>query len=206
VAGVLVLLGGLIQINPIWLWGPFHTYSSTNGAQPDWYLGWLIGALRLMPGFDVTIGDYTLVPNAFWGGAGLPLLVFGLLFAWPWLERRMNGDAGYHNLLDRPRDAPLRTALGIGVLTAVFVVFLAGSSDRVDVLFGLRYSLQIWIYRVLFFVGPILAAMIAHRVCVELRRGETVQLDRKRAELEARAAAAPATGEARAPDRPETGG
>ena len=69
VAGVLVLLGGLVQINPIWLWGPFHTYSSTNGAQPDWYLGWLIGALRLMPGFDVTIGDYTLVPNAFWGGA-----------------------------------------------------------------------------------------------------------------------------------------
>ena len=67
VAGILVLLGGLIQINPIWLWGPFHTYSSTNGAQPDWYLGWLIGALRLMPGFDVTIGDYTLVPNAFWG-------------------------------------------------------------------------------------------------------------------------------------------
>ena len=81
VAGVLVLLGGLVQINPIWLWGPFHTYSSTNGAQPDWYLGWLIGALRLMPGFDVTIGGYTLVPNAFWGGAALPLLVFGLLYA-----------------------------------------------------------------------------------------------------------------------------
>ena len=72
VAGVLVLLGGLVQINPIWLWGPFHTYSSTNGAQPDWYLGWLIGALRLMPGLDSTIGDYTLVPNPFWGGVALP--------------------------------------------------------------------------------------------------------------------------------------
>src|SRR5581483_12099626 len=69
VAGVLFLLGGLAQINPIWLWGPYHTYSSTNGAQPDWYLGWLIGGLRLVPSFDVTIGRYTLVPNAFWGGA-----------------------------------------------------------------------------------------------------------------------------------------
>ena len=73
VAGVLVLLGGLVQINPIWLWGPYHTYLSTNGAQPDWYLGWLIGALRLMPGFDLVIGDYTLVPNPFWGGAAFPL-------------------------------------------------------------------------------------------------------------------------------------
>jgi ubiquinol-cytochrome c reductase cytochrome b subunit len=190
VAGILVLLGGLIQINPIWLWGPFHTYSSTNGAQPDWYLGWLIGALRLTPGFDVTIGDYTLVPNAFWGGAALPLLVFGLLFIWPWLERRTSGDAASHNLLDRPRDAPLRTAIGVGVVTAVVVVFLAGSSDRVDVLFGLSYGLQIQIYRVLFFVGPILAAVIAHRVCSELRRGETVGIDAKRAELEARADAA----------------
>ena len=68
-----MLLGGLVQINPIWLWGPFHTYVSTNGAQPDWYLGWLIGALRLMPASTVTIGHYTLVPNPFWGGVLFPL-------------------------------------------------------------------------------------------------------------------------------------
>src|SRR4051812_19827752 len=125
VAGVLVLLGGLVQINPIWLWGPFHVASSTNGAQPDWYLGWLIGALRLVPGFDVTIGDYTLVPKPFWGGAFLPLLVFGLLYLWPWLERFVSRDRASHNLLDRPRDAPVRTSIGVGVLTAVLVVFLA---------------------------------------------------------------------------------
>jgi ubiquinol-cytochrome c reductase cytochrome b subunit len=93
VAGVLFLLGGLVQINPIWLWGPYHTYISTNGAQPDWYLGWLIGALRLVPGFDLTIGHYTLVPNPFWGGALLPTLVFIFLYLWPWLERRFSGDS-----------------------------------------------------------------------------------------------------------------
>ena len=107
VAGVLFLLGGLVQINPIWLWGPYHTYASTNGAQPDWYLGWLIGGLRLMPGFDVVIGKYTLIPNAFWGGALFPLLVFGFLYFWPWVERRFTRDTAFHNLLDRPRDAPV---------------------------------------------------------------------------------------------------
>ena len=115
------LLGGLVQINPIWLWGPYHTYLSTNGAQPDWYLGWLIGGLRLVPGFDLVIGDYTVVPNPFWGGAAFPLVVFGFLYLWPWLERKLTGDYAYHNLLDRPREAPLRTAVGWALLTWVFL-------------------------------------------------------------------------------------
>ena len=106
VAAVLFLVGGLVQINPIWEWGPYHTAAGTNGAQPDCYLGWLIGALRLVPSFDVTIGNYTLVPNPFWGGAAFPLLVFLLLLLWLALERRAGGDRRFHNLLDRPRDAP----------------------------------------------------------------------------------------------------
>ena len=189
VVAVLFLLGGLVQINPIWLWGPYHTYSATNGAQPDWYLGWLIGALRIVPGFDVVIGNYTLVPNPFWGGALLPLVFFGFLYLWPWLERRFLGERGYHNLLDRPRDAPLRTAIGYAVATEVFLVFLAGSADRVDVLFGLPYIPQIWAYRVLVIVGPFIAALLAYRVCVELQRGERVERERSRAELAARSRA-----------------
>jgi quinol---cytochrome-c reductase cytochrome b subunit len=185
-AGVLFLLGGLVQINPIWLWGPFHTYSSTNGAQPDWYLGWLIGALRITPGFDLTIGGYTLVPNPFWGGALLPLVFFGFLYLWPVLERRFTHDHAYHNLLDRPRDAPLRTAIGMGVLTCVFLVFLAGSADRADVMFGLPYMSQIWGYRILVWLGPIVAGLLSYRVCIELQRGERVEHERKRAEQLAR--------------------
>ncbi len=178
VAAILVLLGGLVQINPIWLWGPFHTYLSTNGAQPDWYLGWLIGALRLMPGWDVTIGHYTLLPNPFWGGVLFPALVFGFLYTWPILERRLSGDHAFHNLADRPRDAPVRTAIGVGVLTWVFLIFLAGASDRVFVAFGLSYAAQIWFYRAASFVLPFVAAFVAHRVCVELQAGE--RLDRER--------------------------
>jgi len=178
VAGVLFLLGGLIQINPIWLWGPYHTYASTNGAQPDWYLGWLIGGLRLMPGFDVVIGKYTLIPNAFWGGALYPLIVFGFLYFAPWLERVLTGDRAYHNVLDRPRDAPRRTAIGVAMIVWVVLVFAAGSADRVDVLFGITYVSQIWVYRVLVFVGPAVGAVIAYRICKELQAGEPVEAAR----------------------------
>jgi quinol---cytochrome-c reductase cytochrome b subunit len=190
VAGVLFLLGGLVQINPIWLWGPYHTYSATNGAQPDWYLGWLIGALRLMPSWDLVIGNYTLVPNPFWGGVAFPGVVFGFLFAWPLIERRFTGDTAFRNLLDRPRDAPWRTAVGFALLVWVFVVFLAGSADRVYVLFGLTYEAQLWIYRVLVFVGPAVAGVAAYRVCLGLQGGELVEAERERAEAQARAAAA----------------
>ena len=187
-AAILFLLGGLVQINPIWLWGPYHTYLATNGAQPDWYLGWLIGALRLVPGFDLTIGSYTLVPNPFWGGVLLPLAFFGFLFLWPWLERKLRGASGYHNLLDRPRDAPARTAIGMAVMTFAFLVLLAGSADRVTVLFGLPYVSQIWAYRILVWVLPPLVGLLAYRVCVELQRGEQVEQERRRAEHLARAA------------------
>ena len=187
-AGVLFLLGGLVQINPIWLWGPYHTYASTNGAQPDWYLGWLIGGLRLVPSIDVTVGRYTLFPNPFWGGAAFPLVVFGFLYFWPAIERKVTGDHGFHNLLERPRDNPMRTAVGIGMATWVLLVFIAGSSDRVYVWLNVSYTSQIEVYRVLVFVIPLLAAAIAYRVCEELVAGEKVEADEQAAEAEARLA------------------
>jgi ubiquinol-cytochrome c reductase cytochrome b subunit len=181
VFGVLFLLGGLVQINPVWLWGPYHVGDATNGAQPDWYLGWLIGALRLVPSFDVTIGHYTLVPNAFWGGALFPTVVFGVLALWPWLERRVTGDDGFHNLLERPRDNPWRTAIGMALLTWIFLVFVSGSADRVNVLFGIDYAQQIWFYRFGVWIVPILVLVVTKRVCEELREGEQVEHVRRAA-------------------------
>ncbi len=184
VAALLFLLGGLIQINPIWLWGPYHVSDATNGAQPDWYLGWLIGALRLTPGFDVTIGDYTLIPNPFWGGALFPLIVFLFLVSWPFLERRVTGDRAFHNLLDRPRDAPWRTAIGAAFITWVFLVFLAGAADRASVFFGLSYTAQIWAFRVLIWVIPLLVLFATKRACEELLRIERAETVRHAAEAE----------------------
>jgi ubiquinol-cytochrome c reductase cytochrome b subunit len=172
VVSVLFLLGGLVQINPVWLWGPYHVGDATNGAQPDWYLGWLIGALRLVPGFDVTIGGYTLVPGPFWGGLLFPLVVFGILALWPWAERKLAGDHEFHNLLERPRDNPLRTSLGAAFLTWIFLVFMSGSADRVDVWLRVDYVTQIWIYRVLVIVAPVIAFFVTRRVCRELLEAE----------------------------------
>jgi ubiquinol-cytochrome c reductase cytochrome b subunit len=169
VAAVLFLLGGLVQINPIWEWGPYEISQGTNGAQPDWYLGWLIGGLRLMPGFDVTIGHYTLVPNAFWGGAAFPLAVFLILFLWPTIERRVTGDYEFHHLLDSPRDRPWRTATVSAFITWVALVFLAGSADRIYVMFSISYPTLIWIFRVLVFLLPVVAFFLVKRLCVELQ-------------------------------------
>jgi ubiquinol-cytochrome c reductase cytochrome b subunit len=190
VASLLFLLGGLVQINPIWQWGPYELAQGTNGAQPDWYLGWLIGALRLVPSFDLTVGDYTVVPNPFWGGALFPLVVLLVLAAWPWMERRNTGDRDFHNVLDRPRDAPGRTAFGAAFFTWVALIFLSGSADRAYVFLGWSYAEQIWVYRILVLVAPLVVFFITRRICRELLRGEVIERDREQAEAEAEAQAA----------------
>ena len=134
--------------------GAVHTYLGTNGAQPDWYLGWLIGALRLMPSFDVTIGHFTLVPNPFWGGALFPLFVLAVLASFPWVERRLSGDRGVHNLADRPRDAPLRTAFGVAFLSWVFLVFVFGAADRHVRAVRASYNTQLYVFRIGIWVVP----------------------------------------------------
>jgi ubiquinol-cytochrome c reductase cytochrome b subunit len=173
VAAVLFALGGLIQVNPIWQWGPYELAQGTNGAQPDWYLGWLIGALRLMPGFDVTIGDYTLIPNPFWGGAAFPLFVFLILFAWPTIERRITGDHRRHDLLDRPRDRPIRTAVGAAFLSWVMIIFAVGSTDRLFFRLHISYTAQIHFWRVGVWVLPIIVFFVTRAVCRSLQRSHT---------------------------------
>jgi ubiquinol-cytochrome c reductase cytochrome b subunit len=170
---VLFLLGGLVQINPIWLWGPYEPYLSTNGAQPDWYLGWLIGGLRLMPPLEIRLFGETIVPNAFWGGALFPLVVFAVLYAWPLLDRRLFGDRHRHNVLQRPRDNPRRTAAFLGFLSWVAIVFLTGATDRWYVLSFMSYEGQIWVLRAAAIVVPFVVYALVRRVCDELRVSRT---------------------------------
>ncbi len=172
VAGVLFLLGGLVQINPIWQWGPFHPYLSENGAQPDWYIGWLIGALRLMPNYEFAIGNRTIIPNPFWGGAVFPLFVFAVMFAWPALERRFTRDHRRHDLLDRPRDRPVRTAIGAAFLSWVVIIFAVGSTDRLFYRLHISYPAQIHFWRVGVWVLPLIVFFLTRGVCRSLQRTE----------------------------------
>ncbi len=169
VVGVLVALGGLVQINPVWQYGAFETWLGTNGAQPDWYLGWLIGALRLMPAFDVVIGGRTVIPNPFFGGVLFPTVLFGLLYAWPILERRLTGDHALHHVLDRPRDAPNRTAAGAALFAFVATIFVAGSADRIFVSIGISYERQVWLFRIATLVVPLAVFGVVRSVARELR-------------------------------------
>ncbi len=182
VFGILFLLGGLVQINPIWQWGPFEPWQATNGAQPDWYLGWLIGALRLMPSFDVTVGHYTLIPNPFWGGVAFPLVVLVVLMAVPWAEARLTRDHGIHNIADRPRDAPGRTAFGVAFLSWVFLIFSFGAADRIYVLWGLSYNTQLFIFRIAIWVIPGVLYVITRRWCRALQAADRIEEEREHAE------------------------
>jgi ubiquinol-cytochrome c reductase cytochrome b subunit len=185
VVGILFLLGGLVQINPIWQWGPFEPWLGTNGAQPDWYLGWLIGALRLMPSFDVTVGHYTLIPNPFWGGILFPLFVLGVLAVFPWLERKLTRDREIHNLADLPRHAPNRTAFGVAFLAWVFLIFAFGAADRLFVLFGLSYNTQLYVFRIGIWVVPALLFLLSRRFCLGLQAADFAQAEHEAALAEA---------------------
>jgi quinol---cytochrome-c reductase cytochrome b subunit len=178
VAAVLVLLGGLIQINPVWEYGPYEPWLGTNGAQPDWYLGWLIGALRLMPNLEIHFLNHTWVPNPFFGGVLFPGIVFTTLYLWPWVERRVAGDRRRHDLLDRPRDKPWRTALGAAFFSWVAIIFIAGAADRILVSVGFGYEGQVWFFRIAAFVVPFIVFLVTRRICDELQTTETHPLRR----------------------------
>ena len=172
VAAVLLLLGGLVQINPIWQWGPYHVYLSENGAQPDWYIGWLIGALRLMPHLEPRIDGHTIIPNPFWGGVAFPLFVFTMLYLWPWLERRITGDHAVHHLLERPRDRPIRAAAGAGFLSWVVIIFAVGSTDRLFFRLDISYSAQIHFWRAGIWILPLIIYAATLRTCRWLQRSD----------------------------------
>jgi ubiquinol-cytochrome c reductase cytochrome b subunit len=140
----------------------------STAAQPDWYLGWTEGAIRLFPPWYLHIGRYG-VPEVFWPAIALPTLTFALLYAWPFLEQRFTRDRAEHHLLDRPRDRPLRTAIGVGVLTFYVVLLVAGAQDLIAQwlqvsIISVTYTLQ-----VLVFVLPLLAGLFTWRVCCDLR-------------------------------------
>jgi ubiquinol-cytochrome c reductase cytochrome b subunit len=171
VAGVLSALGGLAQINPIWLYGPYDPAAVSTAAQPDWYLGWTEGAIRLFPPWFLHLGHYG-VPEVFWPSIALPGLTFALLYAWPFIERRLTHDTADHQLLDRPRDRPLRTAIGVGVLTFYVVLLVAGAQDLYAQWFNLSINTVTRTLQVLVFALPLALALLTWRLCRDLGRAE----------------------------------
>jgi ubiquinol-cytochrome c reductase cytochrome b subunit len=168
---VLSALGGLAQINPVWLFGPYKPYAVSTAAQPDWYMGWLEGALRIFPGWRIHLFGFR-ISELFWPGVLLPGVTFMLLYLWPFMEQRVTLDSGEHHVLDRPRYRPARTSIGVGVLAFYIVLFFAGAQDIFAQHLGVSIPTVTYSFRVLIFVLPLLAALLAWRLCHDLAASE----------------------------------
>jgi ubiquinol-cytochrome c reductase cytochrome b subunit len=190
VAGVLALVGGLAQINPVWQYGPFEPAAVTTAAQPDWYLGWTEGALRIMPPVYLHLGSYS-VSEIFWPAVVLPGLTFALLYAWPFLEAFATGDHAEHHLLDRPSERPVRTAIGVGVLTFYAVLLFAGAQDLWSQHLGISLDVVLWTFRVLVVVLPVVLALFTWKLCHDLEAGRHAAHEEAQAELPIAPAEAP---------------
>jgi hypothetical protein len=170
--GVLALAGALAQISPIWLYGPYQPGSMSAGAAPDWYMGFLDGALRIMPGWELNVAGHPLTLAVLVPGLIVPGAFFTLLASYPLLESRLTGDLGVHHFLDRPRDAATRTAVGTAGITFYGLLWAASSNDQIAAHIGLDLYAVTWFFRLAVLAGPLLAYILTQRICLGLTRRE----------------------------------
>jgi ubiquinol-cytochrome c reductase cytochrome b subunit len=174
--GALVLLATFAQINPVWLYGPYTPVAISSASQPDFYMGILEGALRMMPAWEWNFLGHTLSFSVIIP-ALLPLgIIFGGAGLWPFFEQWATGDKSWHNVNDRPRNAPIRTATGVAAITFYGVLWAEGANDVLADNLQIPLYTITWIARVLVFVGPFLAFVITRRICIGLQRKDRDEL------------------------------
>jgi len=176
VIGVTALLGGLFQINPVWNFGPYNAAHISSGTVPDWYMAWTDGLVRLWPAWEVYLGEYTIPAPFFPFMLGLPLLT-AVAAVYPWLERRFTRDYAHHNLLQRPRDVPVRTSLGVMAITFFMVSLLSAANDVLADKFDISLNATTWIGRIGLLLLPPLAYAITYRLCLGLQRSDRQVLE-----------------------------
>ena len=174
--GVTALLGAFAQINPIWLFGPYDPAAVTAGSQPDFYMGFLEGALRIMPNWETTLFGYTVSWNVL-----VPALVpLGVLMTgaalFPFIEQWVTGDRRSHHLNDRPRNAPVRTAIGMTGVTFYGVLWLAGGNDVIANTFHVSLFATTWFFRFAIIIAPVVAFVVTRRACLGLQRRDAATI------------------------------
>ncbi|MGP2438082.1 cytochrome bc1 complex cytochrome b subunit [Streptomyces sp. JW3] len=169
VFGALSVMGAIATINPVWAFGPYRADLVTTGAQPDWYLGFSEGLIRVMPGWEINAWGHTLQLGVF-----IPFMLFPLLLAaiggYPFVEAWITGDTREHHVLDRPRNVPTRTGLGVAWLTQYAVLLVGGGNDLWATRFHLSINAITWFVRIAFFAAPVLAFVLTRRICLGLQR------------------------------------
>ncbi|WP_200308459.1 cytochrome bc1 complex cytochrome b subunit [Streptomyces adelaidensis] len=169
VLGVIAVIAAVATINPIWAFGPYRADQVAAGSQPDWYMGFAEGLLRLMPGWEINLWGHTLALGVFVPLAAFPVGMAALA-VYPFIESWVTGDKREHHILDRPRNVPTRTAFGVAWLTAYFVAMIAGGNDIIATHFHLSLNAITWFARIFFFAGPVIAFVVTRRICLGLQR------------------------------------
>jgi ubiquinol-cytochrome c reductase cytochrome b subunit len=171
VVGILALLAGIFQINPIWNFGPYSPAQVSAGSQPDWYMAWTDGLLRLWPDWEINFGHRYLIPAAFF-----PLMAIGavitVLLMYPFLERKLTKDTAHHNLLQRPRDVPVRTSLGAMGLGFLIVATISCGNDIIANKFDISLNAMTWAGRIGILIVPPIAYYVTYRICLGLQRAD----------------------------------
>jgi ubiquinol-cytochrome c reductase cytochrome b subunit len=174
VSGVIVLMAGLFQINPIWLFGPYKASVVSAASQPDWYVMFLDGSTRLFPAWDIgpTIFGWDMgyqIPAIFWPTLVLPGLLTVVPMLYPFIEARMRRDTEMHHLLQRPRDVPARTGLGAMAITFYLVLLISGGNDVIADKFDISLNAMTWIGRIGAIILPPIAYVVTYRICLGLQ-------------------------------------
>jgi ubiquinol-cytochrome c reductase cytochrome b subunit len=176
VFGVIAIMGGFMSINPVWRFGPYNPSEVTAGSQPDWYMGWPDGALRIFPNLESHFWGHTLSWNVFLPIIVLPGLVFTAVLMLPFIEAFITGDKREHHLLQRPRNNPTRTSIMAGFITFYGLMWAAGGNDILATQFHLNLNQITYFMRVAVFVGPVLAFFVTRRWCISLQRHDNEML------------------------------
>ncbi|WP_405925980.1 cytochrome bc complex cytochrome b subunit [Streptomyces sp. NBC_00035] len=169
VFGVLSMMGAIATVNPVWAFGPYRPDLVTTGAQPDWYLGFSEGLIRVMPGWEINAFGHTLALGVFIPFSLFPLIMLAI-GVYPFIEAWITGDTREHHILDRPRNAPTRTGLGVAWLSLYGVLLIGGGNDIVATHLHLSINSITWFVRISFFAVPVLAFVVTRRICMGLQR------------------------------------
>ncbi|MFG3223699.1 cytochrome bc complex cytochrome b subunit [Kitasatospora sp. NPDC048194] len=170
VFGVVAVMSAIATINPIWAYGPYRPDQVSTDAQPDWYMGFSEGLIRVMPGWEISVwGGHTLNLGVF-----IPLMVFPLvllvIWCYPFLEAWVTGDRGEHHIADRPRNAPVRTAFGAAWMGLYLILLAGGGNDLLATHFHLSINAITYAVRAGFFAVPVVVFVITKRWCLGLQR------------------------------------
>ena len=178
VFGIIAMMSGLFQINPIWNLGPYNPSQVSAGVQPDFYMGFLDGMVRIWPAWEIRnlFGHY-MIPAVFFPAILGATVLMIIVIAYPWIEKAFTKDNAIHNLLQRPRDVPVRTALGVAFITFYLVNLINGANDLFAFKLDISLNVMTWAGRILSIIGPVIAYVVTYRLCLGLQHADRAVLE-----------------------------